>query len=64
VAHPDDPKAHDDYPDSWALAEWAFAQWNQTANATIAVVDGSEKERQVKKDDEGRVTDYWPGLDL
>jgi len=64
VAHPDDPKAHDDYPDSWALAEWAFAQWNQTANAVIAVVDGSEMERKVKKDEEGRVTDYWPGLDL
>jgi len=64
VAHPDDPKAHDDYPDSWALAEWAFAQWNQTANAVIAVVDGSEQERKVKKDDEGRVTDYWPGLEL
>lgn len=23
VHHPDDPKAHDDYADSWALAEWA-----------------------------------------
>jgi len=24
--HPDEPNAHDDYPDSWALAEWAHRQ--------------------------------------
>jgi hypothetical protein len=24
--HPNSPDAHDDYPDSWALAEWAYAQ--------------------------------------
>lgn len=63
VAHPDDPKAHDDYPDSWALAEWAFARWNENNNAAIAVVDTSEKERKVKRDDSGQITDYWPGVD-
>lgn len=63
VAHPDDPKAHDDYPDSWALAEWAYAKWNETNDATISVVDISEKERNIVKDDEGEVTSYWPGLD-
>jgi hypothetical protein len=26
VHHPDDPNAHDDYPDSWALAEYAKTQ--------------------------------------
>lgn len=29
VSHPDDPNAHDDYPDSLALAEWAYARWNE-----------------------------------
>lgn len=27
VHHPDDAKAHDDYADSWALAEWAHHQF-------------------------------------
>lgn len=26
VHHPDDPKAHDDYPDSWAIAEYAKSE--------------------------------------
>lgn len=60
VSHPDDPKAHDDYPDSWALAEWAFAQWNAQPTATITMVEVSkEKERKVTKH-EDKVTDYWP----
>jgi len=64
VAHPDDPKAHDDFPDSWALAEWAFAKWNETNNAEISIVDISEKERNIVRDDDtGKVTSYWPGLD-
>lgn len=61
VAHPDDPKAHDDYPDSWALAEWAYARWSENNNAAIAVIDASEKERKVERDDSGKITDYWPG---
>ena len=23
------PWTHDDYPDSWALAEWAYAKWSE-----------------------------------
>lgn len=63
VHHPDDPQAHDDYPDSWALAEWAYAKWNEDNNVSIAVVS-TEKERKVNKnEDTGLVEDYWPGLD-
>lgn len=61
VHHPDDPNAHDDYPDSWALAEWAYALDNQN-EADIKVVSFA-KERKVAKNDEGEITDYWPGLD-
>lgn len=60
VHHPDDANAHDDYPDSWALSEWAYARWNEDNMASISIIT-SEKERKVKKDDEGRTTDYWPG---
>ena len=63
VNHPDDDKAHDDYSDSWALAEWAFAKWNETSNASIGLIDATIKERKVVKDDEGKVTDYWPNSD-
>lgn len=64
VAHPDDPKAHDDYPDSWALAEWAFARWQEQNTVDISTVQVSkEKERKVEHDTTGAVTDYWPGLD-
>lgn len=63
VNHPDDDKAHDDYCDSWALAEWAFARWNESSNATVAVINADEKERVIKRDDDGKITDYWPGLD-
>lgn len=61
VKHPDDANAHDDYPDSWALAEWAYARYNESNNAQILVVSHAP-ERKVKKD-EGKVTDYWPGED-
>lgn len=62
VHHPEDPQAHDDYPDSWALAEWAYAKWNEDNNVSISIVSG-EKERKVAKDENtGYVTDYWPGL--
>lgn len=62
VKHPDDADAHDDYPDSWALAEWAYAKWNENDNASISVVSAT-KEREVKHGDSGQVEDYWPGLD-
>jgi hypothetical protein len=65
VKHPDDPNAHDDYPDSWALAEWAFARYNEDNGTSIAFADTSaERERKVVKGDDGNVEDYWPGLDI
>ena len=62
VHHPDDPNAHDDYSDSWALAEWAYAKWNEDNNLSSGLVT-AEKERNVKRDSEGKVEDYWPGFD-
>lgn len=61
VAHPDDPNAHDDYPDSWALAEYAYAKWNENY-INYGIVENI-KERKVEKDNEGKVTDYWPNSD-
>lgn len=62
VKHPDSPEAHDDYPDSWALAEWAFARYNEQNNISVSVINPTpEKERSVVKDESGTVTDYWPG---
>jgi len=63
VHHPDDPNAHDDYPDSWALAEWAYAKWNENNNVSISLAS-AEPERKVKKNNEGEVVDYWPGKDF
>lgn len=51
---------HDDYPDSWALAEWAFAKYYANNNAGIAVIS-TTKERHVVKNAAGDVEDYWPG---
>lgn len=62
VHHPDDPNAHDDYPDSWALAEWAYARYNEDNNLSIGVIS-TERERKVRKNDENKVTDYFPGVD-
>jgi hypothetical protein len=61
VKHPDDANAHDDYPDSWALAEWAYAKYNESNNASISTIT-VEKERKVVKND-NQVTDHWPGQD-
>lgn len=61
VHHPDDPNGHDDYPDSWALAELAYAKYNEN-RATLSFV-GVEPERNTVKDSEGNTTDYWPGQD-
>jgi hypothetical protein len=60
VHHPDDPNAHDDYPDSWALAEWAYAKYNES-RISLTVI-GGEPERKIARH-EGKVTDYWPGAD-
>lgn len=62
VKHPDDPTAHDDYPDSWALAEWAFAKWNEDNNISVAVINASpDKQRDVNRNENDEITDYWPG---
>lgn len=61
VNHPNDPNAHDDYPDSWALAEHAYAKWNENY-INYAVID-NKPERKLQKDDEGKVTNYWPNSD-
>lgn len=52
---------HDDYPDSWALAEWAFAKWYANSNAAVTVVS-AKPGREVAKNEQGEVEDYWPGL--
>ena len=61
VHHPDAPDAHDDYPDSWALAEWAYARWSQNKVEIATVVVSNDAERKVSRDDTGTITDYWPG---
>ncbi len=62
VSHPDAPNAHDDYPDSWALAEWAYAKYMADNNISVSVINPTpEKERQVVKDESGSVVEYWPG---
>lgn len=62
VHHPDDANAHDDYCDSWALSEWAYAKYNENNNASISIIQDT-KERKVVKNDEGRTMEYWPGQD-
>lgn len=61
VHHPDDASAHDDYPDSWALAEWAYAKWYESSNDVSVVTVSSEPERKVERDDKGKIVEYWPG---
>lgn len=60
VHHPDATDAHDDYPDSWALAEWAYAKHNenQADISYIEVIDPDK--REVKRNESGEITDYWP----
>lgn len=62
VNHPDDANAHDDYPDSWALAEWAYAKYNEDNELQLIVVGERKEEREIIKDDEGNIEFDWPGL--
>lgn len=62
VKHPDDPNAHDDFCDSWALAEWAYAKYYEAGEPQLVVLK-SEKKRKITKDEAGRTIDYWPGLE-
>ncbi len=64
VHHPDDPNAHDDYPDSLALAEWAYARWSEAATASIDFIDIKEpKKKAVRDEDTGEIQEHWPGLE-
>lgn len=60
VKHPDSPDAHDDYPDSLALAEWAYARWNENQVGISTVSVSNEKERDVTRSESGKILDYWP----
>lgn len=62
VHHPDATDAHDDYPDSWALSEWAYAKYNenQPEVSFIEIVD--QEEREVVRDSKGAIIEHWPGL--
>lgn len=60
VSHPDSPNAHDDYPDSWALAEWAYAKWNETKTSIESVEISPASERQVRRDSTGAIDSDWP----
>jgi hypothetical protein len=44
VHHPDDPKAHDDYADSWALAEWAHRQYLEN-EPDVHVISSGKKHK-------------------
>lgn len=61
VHHPDATDAHDDYPDAWALAEWAYAKHNenQAEISFVQVVDPAE--REITRDAKGEVVYDWPG---
>lgn len=61
VKHPDSPNAHDDYPDSWALAEWAYAKYNEANTISATVIDPQPAtEKEVIRNDSGEVAEYWP----
>lgn len=53
VHHPDVSEAHDDYPDSWALAEHAYAKHNENA-VNIHFADNKAKD-----EDNGYFSDIW-----
>lgn len=57
VSHPDSPNAHDDYPDSWALAEWAFARYMEENNVGIVWFEDKKEEKKVERDGKGKITD-------
>lgn len=63
VHHPDANDAHDDYPDSWALAEWAYARWSENKVEIASISIGNDRERNVQRDDSGKIKDYWPNSD-
>ena len=63
VHHPtQSDKAHDDYPDSWALAEWAYAKYNES-RISVDIIN-TEPTKELVKDAKGNVTNDWPGQDF
>ncbi len=70
VHHPDNAGAHDDAPDSLALADFAFAKWYSGNEPQLMTVSTSKREIDIEerldnmiKDEQGNVTDYFPGAD-
>ena len=61
VNHPDNDKAHDDYCDSWALAEWAYAKYTENSGGDISFID--YKKGDESDDNKREITDHWPGLE-
>lgn len=55
--HPDDDNAHDDYCDSWALAEHAFATWAEANFADVHIIETETNVRQNKESD--FFGDHW-----
>jgi len=56
--HPDDPNAHDDYPDSWALAEYAYAKFNE-GGVSSYVIDYSADRRIEEDKYDDKEDDTW-----
>ncbi len=50
VHHPDDPNAHDDYADSWALAEYAYAKEQERSFANLTVIESNHVEKSHQSD--------------
>lgn len=64
VHHPNVDGAQDDFADSWALSEWAFAKYQAIGEPQALLLTGTkdEKEGLVERIDD-KVYNYWPGLD-
>lgn len=64
VHHPDATNAHDDFPDSWALAEYAYACYNRDNNADVHFINTKEEPNNVavltkKSKRKTETIDYW-----
>ena len=54
--HPKDPKTHDDYPDSWALAELAHKDIIENG-VEINIIDTKKKKKHVINEEEDSIID-------
>lgn len=61
--HPDSKDAHDDYCDSWALAEICYAREQEKGEPNIRILSSDnikeDREETIKRDAGGNVTDDW-----